>query len=103
VTKGGLLSCGKNSYTWYGHTYLTLRGHPDFEQIYRSVESGIKRDPHHQLNMGRHPDGTPRAEISGAFGEQYFAAPNGEETQYEIMSYSPCFHLPEGLWLGGDY
>ena len=103
VTHGGLLSCGKNFYTWYGHTYLTLRGDPDFQRIYRSVVAGIKSDPRYELRMGRHHDGTPRAEISGPFGEQYFAAPNAKETQYEIMSYSPCFQLPEGIWLGGNY
>ena len=104
VAHGNLMSCGTKSVQWYGHTYITLKGNPDFERVLRSITAGVKHThSDYDVRMGKRPSGTPRAEISGPFGAFYIAAPSPNESQYQIMSYSPCFELPDGMSLGDTY
>ncbi len=101
---GGLLECGRGGYTWYGHTYVEIQGEPDFEAIRASIQSEMKRkNGYHALLLPATRYALAGAEIRGPFHSEYLASARRDGTEFRIMSFSPCFGLPDGTWTGGNY
>lgn len=94
---GGLLSCGPDSYSWYGHTDVTLKGNPDFRRTLEAIKTGLKLDERYVVKIGTLRDGTRDIDVSGPYYARYIGAPSVNEKQFHIESFSPCFEFPEGV------
>ena len=48
-------------------------------------------------------DGQPSAQVIGAHGAGYLVSPSVDLTAIEVLSFSPCFRLPNNMSSHGTY
>ncbi len=96
---GGFFGCGTGDRVvqWTGHTTVLVS--PDFDidaAVDRVVEQFADREG---FTAERETSalGGPRAHIVGEFGAGYLLGEAVEDRTVQILSFSPCFTLPEGM------
>ncbi|MEZ3162245.1 hypothetical protein AB1K54_17160 [Microbacterium sp. BWT-B31] len=101
---GTLLGCSGGRHQWTGQTVVHLVPGTDAEALVEKViarfegRDGFTAAPYTTL------DGATVAEIVSSDGEEhYFAGPSAKPDQFEILSASHCFTLPEDVYPGGDF
>ncbi|HWU57251.1 MAG TPA: hypothetical protein VN045_00930 [Microbacteriaceae bacterium] len=103
VPKGSLLSCSKDSYQWSGQTDVYLQGSPDVDGILDRIAQHWKGSENYTVIRGKAGDGTPQVRIDGAHNAGYIVGPWKSNSQLLILSFSPCFRLPEDADPGGTF
>lgn len=95
---GGLLSCrGERVFQWSGHTYLHLAADVDTEAIVDDVATYYRDQPGFRAERDTTDDGVPRVRVRGPHGSTYSMALSVDRTYIQILSFSPCFRLADGL------
>lgn len=102
--EGVLLSCDDDrGYQWTGQTNVTLRREVDPAVIVDAAVAEYEGRDSYTANADTTVDGEPRAHVRGEYGAAYLLARSVDGTAMEILSFSPCFRLPEDMSPGGTY
>ncbi|HWU57250.1 MAG TPA: hypothetical protein VN045_00925 [Microbacteriaceae bacterium] len=101
--KGTLLSCSKDSYQWSGQTDVYLEGSPDVDRILDRIADHWKGDDNYTIKRDTAANNTPRLTLSGAHGAGYIVNPTRDNSHVQILSFSPCFRLPDDVYPGGTF
>lgn len=95
---GGFFGCGgERVVQWTGHTEVVVT--PDFDieaTVDRIVEEYADREGF-EVKRDVTSLGDPGAHITGSYGAGYLLSPGVDDNLVEILSFSPCFTLPEGM------
>lgn len=98
IDSGVLLSCeGDRSFRWTGHLYMDLVTDIDTEPLVDEVAAHYSQEPGFWTERDTTRDGVPRVRVRGPHGSSYSMALSVDRTRIEILSFSPCFHLADGL------
>lgn len=103
---GVLMSCsGERAYQWTGQTQITYRtpGAIDPSALVDEIVAAYSDRAGFTAKSAPLPDGEPGAHVIGAHGSGYLVNENVDRTGIEILSFSPCFVLPEGMSPGEEY
>ncbi|WP_431277705.1 hypothetical protein [Leifsonia poae] len=101
---GGLLSCkGERAFQWYGHTSIDLQGDPDLNRLMRSVADHWKNAKEFAVRWRTTRIKTPEVNLDGADFANYSITHSESGTKLDILSFSPCFTLPKGVYAGGEF
>lgn len=101
---GVLLSCDDDrGYQWTGHTDVIVQGDPNPAAIVDAVVGEYETRESFAANVETTADGHPSAHVRGEYGAGYLVTESVDHTAIEILSFSPCFRLPEDMWAGGTY
>jgi predicted small secreted protein len=102
--EGVLVSCeGERAYQWTGQTTVALQGAPDTEAIVNSAVSEYsERDPY-TARLETTADGYPSAHVRGPHSAGWLMTESVDGTSLEILSFSPCFRLPDDLYPGDRF
>ncbi|KQM39588.1 hypothetical protein ASE56_03975 [Microbacterium sp. Leaf203] len=104
LDKGILLSCGADGiYQWTGHNYLTLSSPVDDKKVVDEVVAGFADRPPFSALADTTHDGAPSALVVGAAGSSYSLTLSVDRSRIEILSFSPCFRLPDDMSPFADY
>jgi hypothetical protein len=103
---GVRMSCsGQRASQWTGQTkiaYCTPNA-IDPDALVDDIVSTYADHPASAARSEPFPDGQPGVHVVGEHGAGYLVNENVDRTGVEILSFSPCFVLPEGMWPGDDY
>lgn len=103
---GVLMSCsGERAYQWTGQTKIAY-GTPaaiDPDALVDEIVSTYADRPGFTARSEPFPDGQPGVHVIGEYGAGYLVNENVDRTGVEILSFSPCFVLPEAMWPGDHY
>ncbi|MGR6742439.1 hypothetical protein [Microbacterium arborescens] len=95
---GGFFRCGEEQVVqWTGHTEVVVT--PDFDieaTVDRIVEEYSDREGF-EVKRDVTSLGDPGVHIIGRYGAGYLLSPGVDDNVIEILSFSPCFTLPEGM------
>ena len=101
---GVLLSCeGDRAYQWTGQTKVMVASPPDTEAIVDAIVEQYDGKRGFAAKRRTEVDGAPGAQIVGEFGAGYIVGPSVDKTAIEILSFFPCFVLPDDLSPGDTY
>jgi hypothetical protein len=102
--EGVFLGCGEDrAVPWTGQTKVVLQNEADPEAIVESVVADyINRDPY-TAQLETADDGYLSAHVLGPHGSGWLVTPSAELTTMEILSFSPCFRLPEDIHPSDTY
>ena len=101
---GVLMSCDDDrGYQWSGRTNVIVQGVTDPEKLVDAIVADYSKRQDFTAERETTIDGQPRAHILGHHGAGYLVAESVDKTAIEIMSFSPCFVLPEDMSPRGDY
>ncbi|WP_278101949.1 hypothetical protein AB0870_10010 [Microbacterium proteolyticum] len=103
---GVLMSCsGDRAYQWTGQTKVVLTEGATYDgaAVTENIAQTYDASDSYRTNTDLTSDGEPRAHVIGEFGQGYLVALSVDKTFVQILSFSPCFVLPEGMWPGDDY
>jgi len=104
--KGVLMSCTPNhDYAWSGTTLVHL--HPDAQPGPQEIIDIIAATYHSRedvrVKVDREEGLLPDVEIIGSHHQVYIAGPDPDGSVFRIDSWSPCFHLEDGVYPGGEW
>lgn len=97
---GALMSCTKEGeYLWSGQTKVRLNPGVtyDGEAVTEKIASEYNGGDSYTTETDLTPDGQPSAHVVGGNGEGYLVALSVDKTFVQILSFSPCFVLPEDV------
>jgi hypothetical protein len=102
--RGSLLGCDADGgQQWNGQTKVVLQGSPDTTSFVEAVVAEYeKRDPY-TARLETTSDGVPSAHVLGPYGSGWLMTESVDKTSMEILSFSPCFRLPEGTSPHGQF
>jgi hypothetical protein len=102
--EGVFLGCGEDrAVQWTGQTKVVLQNDADPEAIVESVVAEYTdRDPY-TAQLETAEDGSPSAHVLGPHGSGWLVTPSADLTTMEILSFSPCFRLPEDIHPSDTY
>lgn len=101
---GVLLSCeGERAFQWTGDTKVMTQGTVDFGSIVDDIVNAFTSRDGYDARRTTTDDGQPRAHIIGEYGATYLVEPSVDNTAINILSFSPCFVLPEDMSPRGEY
>ncbi|WP_150953996.1 hypothetical protein [Microbacterium testaceum] len=104
LDKGILFSCGTDGiYQWTGHNYLTLSSPVDDKKIVDEVVAGFADRPPFSALADTTYDGAPSAVVVGPAGSSYLLTLSVDRSRIEILSFSPCFRLPDDMSSFAEY
>ncbi|MBZ4485936.1 hypothetical protein LQ938_09855 [Microbacterium sp. cx-55] len=101
---GVFLGCGPDrAVQWAGHTMVFLQGEVDTAAIVDyAVAKYASNDPYTAV-LETAVDGSPSAHVLGPHGSGWLMTPSTDLTQIEILSFSPCFRLPDDIHPSDKY
>lgn len=95
---GGFFGCGEERVVqWTGHTEVVVT--PDFDieaTVDRIIDEYSGREGF-EVKRDVTSLGDPGAHITGSHGAGYLLSPGVDDNLIEILSFSPCFVLPEDM------
>lgn len=97
---GVLMSCeGDRAYQWTGQTQIAYRTPEpiDPNALVNEIVAAYHDRPGFTAKSAPFPDGQPGAHVIGEHGAGYLVNENVDRTGIEILSFSPCFVLPDGM------
>ena len=103
---GVLFPCGGDrAYQWTGQTKVVLvpGAAYDGRAVTSSIESNYKENGDWSAALDETSDGEPRVHVVGQNNEGYLVALSVDKTFVQILSFSPCFILPEGMSPSAEY
>lgn len=103
---GVLMSCSEEgAYQWSGQTKVVLNsdGTYDGAAVVNAIARTYDGRDSYRTKTDLTTDGQPRAHVVGDYGQGYLVALSVDKTFVQILSFSPCFVLPEDVWPGGEY
>lgn len=102
--EGMFLGCGDDrAVQWTGQTKVLLQSGANPAGIVDSVVADYaNRDPY-TAELETAVDGSPSAHVLGPHGSGWLMTPSADLTQMEILSFSPCFRLPEDIHPSDKY
>ncbi len=104
LDEGILWSCGAESiYQWTGHNYVTLSAPVDDKKIVDEVVARFADRPPFMALADTTHDGAPSAVVVGPAGSSYSLTLSFDRSRIEILSFSPCFRLPDDMSPFADY
>ncbi|MGC0370481.1 hypothetical protein [Microbacterium sp. SLBN-111] len=69
----------------------------DGEAVTDDIAREYRDSPEYQVRLDETSDGEPRVQIFNGTGEDHLIARSVDKRTVEIVSFSPCFILPEGM------
>jgi len=103
---GVLFPCmGEREYQWTGQTKVVLAPGAEYDgaAVTSSIESNYRGRDGWSASTDQTSDGEPRVQVVGRDDEGYLVALSVDKTFVQILSFSPCFILPEGMSPSVDY
>lgn len=101
---GVLLSCDdERGYQWTGQTRVILQGDPDPAPVVDAITAEYSERQSFSAEVRENAIGEPSASVVGEYGSGYQVSRSADGTAIEILSFSPCFVLPDGVSPRGDY
>lgn len=97
---GVLIRCGSDrEYQWTGMTRAVLSddGAYDGQAVVDQIVGEYRDSPEYQTSVDETSDGEPQVQIFNKTGEDYLVGRSVDKLTVEIVSFSPCFILPEGM------
>lgn len=76
---------------------LSGDGAYDGQAVVDQIVGEYRDSSEYQTSVDETPDGEPRVQIFNSTGEDYLVARSVDKLTVEIVSFSPCFVLPEGM------
>lgn len=98
--EGVLIRCGGDrDYQWTGMTRVVLSADAtyDGEAVTNDIAGEYRDSSNYQARLDETSDGEPRVQIFNETGEDYLIARSVDKKTVEIVSFSPCFVLPDGM------
>ncbi|MDQ1082366.1 hypothetical protein QE392_000667 [Microbacterium proteolyticum] len=103
---GVLMSCTEEgSYQWSGQTKVVLNTDRTYDgaAVTEAIARAYDDRSSYRTETDLTTDGELRAHVIGSNGQGYLVALSVDKTFVQILSFSPCFVLPDGMWPGGQY
>lgn len=100
---GSLLSCSRGSHRWAGGTDFFIADGADMEEVLESVGSTYSERDDFSVEWDEDRDHDARLRIEGRDGLTFLLSQWPQEGFIGVLSFSPCFELPEGTYPGGDW
>ncbi|MBA8816003.1 hypothetical protein FHX48_001076 [Microbacterium halimionae] len=101
---GVLLSCDdKRGYQWTGGMNIVVQGDLDPAALVDAIIDRYSTQELYTAKSSPTPDGGPGAHVIGQHGAGYLVNQSPDRTAIEILSFSPCFVLPEGTSPRGNF
>ncbi|KZE41308.1 hypothetical protein [Microbacterium sp. T32] len=97
---GALMSCSKEGdYLWSGQTKVILEPGTtyDGDAVTSKIAAAYDGSKSYRTETDMTTDGQPRAHVIGENGEGYLVALSVDKTFVQILSFSPCFVLPDDV------
>lgn len=97
---GALMSCSKEGdYLWSGQTKVMLNSGTAYDgaAVTEKIAQEYNGRDSYRTETDLTTDGQPRAHVIGGNGEGYIVARSVDKTFVQILSFSPCFVLPEDV------
>nr|WP_154924196.1 hypothetical protein [Microbacterium testaceum] len=97
---GSLLSCDRErGYQWSGRTDVTYRdgASVDPQGLVDAITAAFGNGDGFRTEPAPTIDGQPGVHVFGEFGAGYLVNENTDRTAVQILSFSPCFVLPDGM------
>lgn len=97
---GALMSCSKEGdYLWSGQTKVMLDPATAYDGavVTSKIAAAYDGSESYRTETDLTNDGQPSAHVIGGNGEGYLVALSVDKTFVQILSFSPCFALPEGV------
>lgn len=101
---GVLLSCdGGKGHQWTGQTQILLDGDPDVSDLVTLIGDSFAAKTEYEVDHTPMSDGAPSAHITGAHASGWLVSPWDDGSGIEVLSFSPCFLLPDDMSPGDTY
>lgn len=97
---GALLSCDRErGYQWSGRTDVIYKAGSslDPQALVDSIIAAYANDDGLTAESAPTADGQPGVHVIGEYGAGYLVNENTSRTAVQILSFSPCFVLPDGM------
>jgi hypothetical protein len=97
---GALMSCSREGdYLWSGQTKVLLNSGAVYDgaAVTEKIAEQYDGRDYYTTETGLTPDSQPSAHVIGSDGEGYLVALSVDKTFVQILSFSPCFVLPEDV------
>jgi hypothetical protein len=107
-TTGTLLNCSGGKYLWSGSSRIALTPGSSVSELLKQVRDRFSGTSGYRALLTTTRSGKLSVEINGPnFGDSganfYFVDEAENGTVIEIMSFSPCFYMPEDEYAGGTF
>ncbi|CAN7344222.1 hypothetical protein LJR045_001968 [Microbacterium sp. LjRoot45] len=101
---GSLLSCtGERNYQWAGGTTVHVAPDTDLEAVIDDVAHAYSEQPEWEVTREAATDGAPLVTLYRVTTGGYLVSGEEDRSTIEIYSFSPCFHLPDGMSSRGGF
>ncbi|MBT9605466.1 hypothetical protein [Microbacterium sp.] len=97
---GVLIKCGGDrEYQWTGMTRVTLSPEVPYDgnEVTQDIAAQYRDASPYHARLGETSDGEPRVQVFQETGEDHLLSRSVDKSTIEIVSFSPCFTLAEGM------